>query len=125
MLQVATLTREFTYNGLTLPDPGPNMTPEMVRDMFSAAYPEITSAAIEGPERKGDKLCYVFKRAVGTKGAIPLYVEREADGCTYIKVAPASRQKSVVRRMLEQLDKKVQTGLDRLAFFVDNYLFRY
>lgn len=125
MLQATTLTREFTYNGLTLPDPGQNMTPEMVRDMYSAAYPEITSAAIEGPERKGDKLCYTFKRAVGTKGAIPLYVEREADGCTYIKVAPTGSQQTVVHRMMELLDKKVNTYLDKLAFFVDNYLFRY
>ncbi len=124
-MKAETLAREFNYNGLMLPDPGPTMTPEMVRDVYSAAYPEITSAAIEGPERKGDKFCYTFKRAVGTKGAIPLYVEREADGCTYIKVAPTGTQKSVVRRMLEQLDKKVKTGLDRLAFFVDNYLFRY
>lgn len=124
-MQIGTLTREFLYNGIALPDPLSTMTPEGVRDMYSAAYPEITSAAIEGPERKGDKLCYVFKRAVGTKGAIPLYIEREADGCTYVKVAPASSQKTVVRRAMERMDKWVKTCLDRLAFFVDNYLFRY
>ncbi len=70
-MKIEQLAREFHYNGLSLPDPGAQHTPEQVRDMYSAAYPEITTAAIEGPEKKGDKLVYTFKRAVGTKGGQP------------------------------------------------------
>ncbi len=40
-IKVETLVREFQYNGLSLPDPSPNQTPDQVRDIYSAAYPEI------------------------------------------------------------------------------------
>lgn len=124
-MQIGALVREFSYNGIVLPDPGNALTPESVRDMYSAAYPEITTATIEGPERKGDKLCYVFKRAVGTKGAMPLYLGQESDGLTYVKVAPSGTPKSVIAHVMEQMEKRVKTFLDHLAYFVDNYLFRY
>lgn len=62
------LIREFTYNGVVLPDPGAGLSVEEVRDIYSASFPEIVSAAIEGPETKGDKLVYRFAKAVGTKG---------------------------------------------------------
>ena len=67
-IKTQALERSFTYNGMALPDPGPHLSPEQVRDIYSAAYPEITTAAIEGPEQKGNKLVYTFRRAVGTKG---------------------------------------------------------
>lgn len=64
----AKLTRSFSYNGVTLPDPGEGLTVEQVRDIYSASYPEIVSAAIEGPTQKGGKLIYEFRKSVGTKG---------------------------------------------------------
>lgn len=67
-MEVQTLTREFRYNGVALPDPGPQYTLEQVREFYAAMYPEITSAAIEGPENIGAKTIYTFRRAVGTKG---------------------------------------------------------
>ena len=63
-----TLIREFTYNGIVWPDPGPALSPEEVRDIYSAVVPEILSAVIEAPETKGGKLIYRFVKAVGTKG---------------------------------------------------------
>jgi PRTRC genetic system protein C len=66
-IQVAQLSRSFSYSGMSLPDPGTSLTLEEVRDTYSAAYPELVSASIEGPERKGDKLVYTFRKAVGTK----------------------------------------------------------
>ena len=62
------LEREFSYNGLRLADPNPNLTVEEVRNLYAAAYPEITTAAIEGPEAVGNKLIYRFSRSIGTKG---------------------------------------------------------
>ena len=49
-ISVAKLTREFVYNGVTFPDPGPTFSPDDVRDLYSAQYPELTTAAIDGPE---------------------------------------------------------------------------
>jgi PRTRC genetic system protein C len=63
-----TLERGFLYNGVSLPDPGSNLTVEEVRDVYSAAYPEILTSSIEGPEKKGDKLVYTFRKAAGGKG---------------------------------------------------------
>jgi len=62
------LVREFTYNGTKLPDPNPEMSLEQVREIYSPAYPELTTAAIEGPEVTNEILVYRFVRAVGAKG---------------------------------------------------------
>lgn len=67
-IQVTSLERSFSYNGVSLPDPGAALTLKQVRDVYSAAFPEIVSASIEGPEQKNGKLLYVFRKAVGSKG---------------------------------------------------------
>jgi PRTRC genetic system protein C len=67
-LVVAPLRREFFYNGTSLPDPDPKMTPEQVRDTFTSVYPEIATATLTGPEPKGDAVRYTFSRAIGSKG---------------------------------------------------------
>jgi PRTRC genetic system protein C len=67
-MKVQTLQREFLYNGIKLPDPNPQMSIEQVRDTYATAYPEVTTAAIEGPDTVGDKAVYRFVRAIGVKG---------------------------------------------------------
>ncbi len=67
-IQTTVLTRTFSYSGLTLPDPGKSLSPEEVCDIYAATYPELISASIEGPEKKGNNLVYTFKKGVGTKG---------------------------------------------------------
>lgn len=67
-MQTKQLKREFRYNGVRLADPMPSMTIAQVRDFYSATYPEIVNADIEGPETTGDAQVYTFRRAVGTKG---------------------------------------------------------
>jgi PRTRC genetic system protein C len=68
-MNVEALQREFRYNGgLRLPDPNPNLTVGEVINLYAATYPEITTAAIEGPEVIGNKLVYRLTRAIGTKG---------------------------------------------------------
>jgi len=93
-ITVQKLLRSFAYNGISLPDPGAELSPEQVRDVYSATYPEITTASIEGPEQKGDRLVYTFRRAVGTKGAASrnrsgVVACRREDGLTYIELRPA------------------------------------
>ena len=68
-MTAAALPRVFRYNSVELEDPGPEHDPVDVRNLYSATYPEITSAAIEGPEVKDGKRVYTFRKAVGTKGA--------------------------------------------------------
>lgn len=67
-LTANTATRAFSFNGVDLQDPAPNMSPDEVRELYSATFPELTTATIEGPEVRNNRLIYTFKRAVGTKG---------------------------------------------------------
>jgi PRTRC genetic system protein C len=67
-MQTGVVTREFSFNGLKLPDPDPKLNPEQVRSMLATLYPDIATASITGPEAVGDKLRYNFVRAIGAKG---------------------------------------------------------
>ncbi|CAE6848528.1 hypothetical protein R69746_07243 [Paraburkholderia aspalathi] len=68
-ISIAALVREFAYNGMTLLDPGPSFSPDQVRDLFTAQYPELTTAAVDGPEMAGEVARYKFVRAAGAKGS--------------------------------------------------------
>lgn len=67
-LKADVLMREFHYNGIRIPDPGPNLTIDQVRDLLTPNYPEIATASVSGPEATGSVLRYTFSRAIGTKG---------------------------------------------------------
>ena len=68
MLESRPVTRSFRFNKRVLPDPNPRLTPAQVKDLYAAQFPELASAAIEGPELKGGQQVYGFTRQVGTKG---------------------------------------------------------
>lgn len=68
MLHTRPVTRTFRFNKRILPDPNPRLSPAQVKDLYATQYPELASAAIEGPELKADKQVYSFARLVGTKG---------------------------------------------------------
>ena len=125
-ITVQKLLRSFAYNGIALPDPGSELSPEQVRDVYSATYPEITTASIEGPEQKGERLVYTFRRAVGTKGAVPanvprssgMVVRRRDDGLTYVEPAStgastADRLTIALRRLLGWLDRWLPPAIRR------------
>jgi len=61
--------RKFKYENRSLNDPDPAMSPEEVREVYCATYPELATAVIDGPEDndKGEQV-FSFRRAVGTKG---------------------------------------------------------
>ncbi len=67
-IKVAPMTRVFVFGGAKLPDPNPNMTVEEVRAFYAAQYPELATAAVNGPEAVGERLRYTFERAIGAKG---------------------------------------------------------
>jgi PRTRC genetic system protein C len=68
MIRVESLERRFSYLGTQLPDPDPSMTVEQVRDVYVNTYPELATAAVEGPSPVNGRLEYTFTRAVGAKG---------------------------------------------------------
>jgi PRTRC genetic system protein C len=67
-LTITKMTRLFTFNGIRLPDPNPNMSVDEVKALYSAQYPELATAVVNGPEAVGDKMRYTFERAIGSKG---------------------------------------------------------
>ncbi len=67
-MTIRKMTRSFRYAGLVLPDPAPDLDVENVRSLYSASYPEITTAALTGPEVVDGILVYTFTKAIGTKG---------------------------------------------------------
>jgi PRTRC genetic system protein C len=67
-VKVEKLERVFSFNGAKLPDPSPEFTIEQVRDMYVNTYPELATAAIEGPTPVDGTMQYTFTRAVGAKG---------------------------------------------------------
>jgi PRTRC genetic system protein C len=67
-LKTQVLLREFYYSGVRIPDPGPELTVEQVRDLLTPTYPEIATASVTGPEDTGSALRYNFSRAIGSKG---------------------------------------------------------
>ncbi|HVT38540.1 MAG TPA: PRTRC system protein C [Gemmatimonadaceae bacterium] len=61
--------RVFIVNGIRHPDPAPERTVEQVADLLSVTYPELVSAAVDGPTVGDDgAMEYRFERSVGTKG---------------------------------------------------------
>jgi PRTRC genetic system protein C len=67
-MEKTTLKWSFSFNGLRLPEPNERMSVEEVKSFYANQYPELTTAAISGPEIIGDVMRYTFSRAVGTKG---------------------------------------------------------
>jgi len=71
MAEVTEVKRVFKYNSMVLQDPDVNMKPEEVRSFYSSVYPELTQAAVEGPENnENGELVYAFRKAIGTKGCL-------------------------------------------------------
>ena len=67
-MTITPASRIFSYAGISLPDLDRNMPPEETKAAYSMQYPELATAAIQGPEAIGDKLRYEFVRSVGAKG---------------------------------------------------------
>ena len=67
-LTVTKMIRVFQFNGIRMPDPNPEMSVDNVNALYSAQYPELTTAVDNAPEAVGDKLRYTFDRAIGSKG---------------------------------------------------------
>lgn len=67
-MTVTPTIREFAYSGLKLVDLDSKLSPEEIKAAYALQYPELATAAIQGPEAVGDKLRYEFVRSIGAKG---------------------------------------------------------
>ena len=67
-VKVTSLPREFYFNGSRIPDPDPGMSVEQVREMITPRFPELATAAVNGPEDTGTAQRYTFVRSIGEKG---------------------------------------------------------
>jgi PRTRC genetic system protein C len=65
---VVALSRVFTYNGTELADPGPQLSVEQVKEIYSGSFPELLNSTVSEPVTKGKKLVYAFERTAGAKG---------------------------------------------------------
>lgn len=68
-MQVTANKRVFVHNGARLADPDKTLSPASVKDLFSAMYPELLNAEIQGPDMEADEIVFTFHRTTGTKGA--------------------------------------------------------
>ncbi len=68
-MTICKMTRSFRYLGLILPDPASDLDVESVRSFYAASYPEITTAALTGPEAVDGTLVYTFTKAIEIRGA--------------------------------------------------------
>ena len=71
-LEIKGMKRVFTFKkgttAVTLDDPNPSDSPEMVMRFYANTYPELTTATVHGPTVKDDEAVYEFKTTIGTKG---------------------------------------------------------
>jgi PRTRC system protein C len=66
--EVTVMKRVFEFSGMVLEDPGTDKSPEEVKDLYSAHYPELVNADIKGPERNGGVEKWTFKARLAPKG---------------------------------------------------------
>ena len=71
-LQIKGMSRTFKFKKgteyVTLQDPDPNLSPDVVMSYYSNFYPELTTATVHGPEIEDDRAVYEFKTTIGVKG---------------------------------------------------------
>ena len=71
-LQIKGMSRTFKFKKgteyVTLQDPDPNLSPDVVMSYYSNFYPELTTATVQGPVIRDDRTEYEFKTTIGTKG---------------------------------------------------------
>lgn len=67
-LNPTAVTRSFLYNGRTLNDPDPTMSPDQVRAFYANIHADLTNAVVEGGDFANGAQVFEFKRGIGTKG---------------------------------------------------------
>lgn len=61
------MARIFIVDGVTYPDPGPDVTPEQFKQLMVTFLPELSNADMT-ETKQGEDTIYRYQRRVGTKG---------------------------------------------------------
>lgn len=61
------MARIFIVDGITYPDPGPDVTPDQFKQMMVTFLPELATAEMK-EQKQGEDTVYRFQKRVGTKG---------------------------------------------------------
>jgi len=61
------MERIIKFRDQVLPDPGPEFSPEAVRDLYAGQFPELANASVQVEEKDGVQVVSFVPR-VGTKG---------------------------------------------------------
>lgn len=113
---IATIVREFRYNGITLSDPAPDKSPDQVRLIYAFQYPELLNAVIEGPVTKNRVSTYTFTRAAGSKGASHLTsIRKIAQRATLDKGNPLDQAPPTQIEENQKCSKTVQAVVNNRA----------
>ena len=99
--------RLFIYDGREFPDPGPQFTPDEVREQMALFFPDLINADVTS-DVQGDSQRITFKKRIGTKG--------QGDHCA---VLAALRRVPEVRLRLLDLAAQAFDGEGRLKRQVD------
>ena len=108
------MRREFSFNGLKLPDPNPQMSVEDVRGVLALQYPEIATAAITGPEPVGDILKYSFERAIEIRGESAFF--RRLRRSSFLRLNAAFSRDPVGERRRARIFVELGIWLARICF---------
>ena len=61
------MARVFIVDGITYPDPGPEVTPDQFKQMMAGFLPELATAEMT-ESKQGEDTVYRFNKRVGVKG---------------------------------------------------------
>ena len=61
------MARIFIVDGITYPDPGPEVTPDQFKQMMAGFLPELATAEMT-ESKQGEDTVYRFNKRVGVKG---------------------------------------------------------
>ena len=109
-MRIQVVEREFVYHGAVLADPNPKFSIEEVRSFYATQFPELTNAAITGPEmwvngcatiRTGNWIERLTMTNTTDKQSLLTEI-RESEG----KQANASPLASLIRKFLECPDSQ-------------------
>lgn len=112
-LKTEPAVREFRHGSLPLKDPDPKQTPDAVKAFYAHIYPELTNAEIEGPEHKGAKIVYTFRKAVGTKGANP--PRPRGNAITIADIESAQPLSDAFAQFVGDFDNKFAAHVERIT----------
>ena len=107
-LEITGIKRVFTFKKgtatITLDDPNPSDSPEMVMGFYSNTYPELTTATVHGPTMKDDAAGYEFKLTSGTKGEQPMAEKPEKEN--HNRLLSEGRSEQLAKLLRSQTERR-------------------